>query len=136
MAELLTLQHCFHLVRFFLIFVLIWTIIKKLVRKCWKLVFCQTEDQGLGLGADFTCPNNKKKKKNHLIFYRMQGTRYFVTFEPKILFKTSILGKHIFTQILIFEPKKCWTKIFLYINFVDKFFFNPNCFIPSWVSHS
>ena len=41
--------------------------------------FCQTPDLGLGLGIDFTFPNNNKnnnKKNNpHLIFHRREGTR-------------------------------------------------------------
>ena len=41
------------------------------------LYFCQTPDLGLGLGVDFTFPNNNNKKKNnpHLIFQRKEGTR-------------------------------------------------------------
>ena len=43
--------------------------------------FCQTPDLGLGLGVDFTFPNNinnnkkNKKKSPHLIFHRREGTR-------------------------------------------------------------
>ena len=42
-----------------------------------KPSYCQTPDLGLGLGVDFTFPNNKKNNNNnpHLIFHRREGTR-------------------------------------------------------------
>ena len=38
------------------------------VNEITELYFCQTPDLGLGLGVDFTFPNNNKKNNPHLIF--------------------------------------------------------------------